>query len=126
MNIVELNTSARTIVPHIMRLEGRLDANQVTKCKSSFIKEISDLNHPLVLNLSKITFIDSTGLGLLVAIQQAKGSNGEAFAICDLTDKTRLLLELTRLNMVFDIHEDESMAVEALSKSLPSTGNQRS
>jgi anti-sigma B factor antagonist len=116
MKIVELKKTNSNQTPHVIHMQGRLDANQVAKNKSGYIAEITSRKLPLVLNLSEVSFIDSTGLGFLIAIQQAQADVDEAFVICALTDKTRLLLELTRLNLVFDIHETETMAVEALTR----------
>ena len=117
MNIVKKNPQTITTQPYVIHLQGRLDANQVAREKNRYIDEVTRLKQPLVLSLSEVSFIDSTGLGFLVAMQQAQASVGKGFAICALTDKTRLLLELTRLNMVFDIYETESMAIEALTNS---------
>ena len=88
----------------------------VSKNKEDFIEDITSRKKPLVLNLSEVSFVDSTGLGFLVAMQQAQSLVDEAFVICALTDKTRLLLELTRLNLVFDIYETEALAVSALTR----------
>ena len=114
MNIVELTSRNDIQAPHVIHLQGRLDANQVSKNKEDFIEDITSRKKPLVLNLSEVSFVDSTGLGFLVAMQQAQSLVDEAFVICALTDKTRLLLELTRLNLVFDIYETEALAVSAL------------
>lgn len=122
MNIVK-KTPQTSTPPYVIYLQGRLDANQVATKKNQYIDEITRRKQPLVLSLSEVSFIDSTGLGFLVAMQQAQASVGEGFVICALTDKTRLLLELTRLNMVFDIYETEPMAIEALTNSLGGLAN---
>lgn len=116
MKIVELTPRNAMQDPHVIYLQGRLDANQVAKNKDGFIEDITSRAQPLILNLSEVSFVDSTGLGFLVAMQQAQSLVGEAFVICELSDKTRLLLELTRLNLVFDIYETEVMAIDALTR----------
>ena len=58
-----------------------------------------------VLNFSKCTFIDSTGLGVLVSIyKKCKAVNG-TFELHSINQQVMKIFNLTRLDKVFDIHK---------------------
>ena len=62
----------------------------------------------LALNLSKVSFVDSSGLAVLVAAyKKAQNQQGDV-ALVAPTDNVRMLIELTRLHQVFAIYEDLS------------------
>jgi anti-sigma B factor antagonist len=58
--------------------------------------------------MSAVKFIDLTGLGVIVtAIKTAQGQGGMV-ALFAMPPKVRVLVELTRLHLVFDIYPDET------------------
>jgi anti-sigma B factor antagonist len=65
----------------------------------------------IVLNLTGVTHIDSTGLGELVASCLNVSEKGGALKLCELTDQLRELLTRTLLLPVFDVYDDESEAI---------------
>jgi anti-sigma B factor antagonist len=97
----------------ILDLKGRLrlGGNAVALHKSirSLVLEKKIL---IVLNLAGVTFIDSCGLGELVASQISVKNKGGEIRLLALTDTLRELLTLTKLLSVFDIYETEADAVQ--------------
>lgn len=65
----------------------------------------------IVLDLRDVTFIDSSGLGLLVRILTRTGQ--DRLKLCRLTNRVSETLKLTRLAAVFDCHESEEEAIAA-------------
>ena len=67
----------------------------------------------IVLNLSEVDYIDSTGLGTLVicftSLQKAKGN----LRLCNLNRRNLELLVLTKLSTVFELYPDEQDAVNS-------------
>ena len=59
-------------------------------------------NH-FVVNLSNVDYIDSSGLGVLVAIHKRSLQHGGSVAITGLKGTVKELFELTRLNKVFEV-----------------------
>lgn len=58
-----------------------------------------------VLNFSKCTFVDSTGLGVLVSIyKKCKNVNG-SFKLYSINQQVMKIFNLTRLDKVFEIHK---------------------
>jgi anti-sigma B factor antagonist len=87
-----------------------LDASKV----EDFIKLVSDeisKNKKNLIDLSKVDFVDSAGLGsLLSCLKKAKSSGGE-LKVFGLTKSVRSLFELMRMQKIFSIYDDRSMAI---------------
>jgi anti-sigma B factor antagonist len=67
----------------------------------------------ILLNLADVTYIDSSGIGELVsAFTTVRNQNGE-LKLLKLTKKVHDLLQITKLYTVFDIKDDEALAVQA-------------
>jgi anti-sigma B factor antagonist len=61
-------------------------------------------------------FIDSAGLGALVAAHSSAKSNGATLRLCNLGTRANELLQLTRLVTIFEISNSEADAVNSFSK----------
>ena len=66
----------------------------------------------IVLNMSKVTWINSTGLGILVSAFHTLKKNGGVMKICEVSPRIDNILNVTQLKLVFDTHEscDEALA----------------
>ena len=67
----------------------------------------------IVLNLAGVSFIDSCGLGELVASQVSVENKGGEIKLVGLTDQLRELLRATRLLAVFDTYANEVEAIQS-------------
>jgi anti-sigma B factor antagonist len=76
-------------------------------------KAIADGNKRIVLNLSEISYIDSGGLGTLVALHTTAHSSGGTIKLASLTRRVGDLLQVTKLLTVFEVHNSEYEALEA-------------
>jgi anti-sigma B factor antagonist len=103
----------------ILDLKGRLrvGGNAVALHRSirSLILEKKTL---IVLNLTGVTFIDSCGLGELVASQVSVENKGGEIKLVGLTDALKELLTVTRLLAVFDTYEQEADAIQSFADPL--------
>jgi len=70
----------------------------------------------LVLDLKNVTFIDSSGLGALVAVHSSAKSGGASLRLCNLGSRSNELLQITKLYTVFEVSDTEADAVRALAK----------
>lgn len=85
----------------------RLNAAVASEIKSDLTDQLSG-NANLVVNLSNIKFIDSTGIGVLIsALKTARQHNG-SFKLCAIQKDVMSLLSLMKLDKVFDIYDNES------------------
>lgn len=69
----------------------------------------------LLVDLTNVRFIDSSGLGALLSAQRKLAERGGDLRLCSLTPQVRTLFELVRLYLVFDITNTrvEAMLQEA-------------
>jgi anti-sigma B factor antagonist len=63
-----------------------------------------------VLNIAKVDYIDSTGLGQLISLWTSVRSQNGNLNLLGPTGKVRHLLTMTRLQVVFDVFNDEERA----------------
>lgn len=76
-------------------------------------KAIADGNKRIVLNLGEVTYIDSGGLGTLVALHTTAHNAGANIKLANLTKRVGDLLQVTKLATVFEVHNSEYDALEA-------------
>jgi len=79
--------------------------------------EESEGKKKIVLNMDNVTFIDSAGLGTLVASHHSVKTQGASLRLCHLGSKFQEVLQITKLLTVFDVYKTEAEAVASFSKS---------
>ena len=70
----------------------------------------------ILLNLGDVNYIDSSGIGELVSAFTAAKKQGGELKLLNLTKKVHDLLQITKLYTVFDVKDDEVLAVRSFSK----------
>ena len=89
-----------------------LDASNAAELKRD-IAPVLDTNTRLVIDLSRLRFIDSSGLGaMLSCLRQLSAKNGD-LKLCCMTQQVRAAFELVRMHRIFDIFSTREEAVRA-------------
>jgi len=70
-------------------------------------------NKKVLLNLAGVRYIDSSGMGELIANHTTASRDGSQLKLLNLTDKVKDLLVITKLLTVFDVYEDETAALSS-------------
>src|SRR5689334_11507242 len=70
--------------------------------------------HFFVLNIEKVDYIDSSGLGQLVSLWTSVRTRDGNLVLMKPNERIRRLLTITRLNVVFDVFQDEQRALAAI------------
>jgi anti-sigma B factor antagonist len=70
----------------------------------------------IVLNLSGISYIDSGGLGTLVALYTTAQNAGGSLKLANLTQRVDDLLQVTKLLTVFEVYDSEDKALASFGK----------
>ncbi len=76
-------------------------------------KALADGAKRIVLNLGEVNYIDSGGLGTLVALHTTAHNAGGAIKLANLTKRVGDLLQVTKLLTVFEVYNSEYAALEA-------------
>ncbi len=100
----------------VVHLMNRLDASNASEVRRRIDSLMDRGRNRLALDLDQVSFVDSTGLSVFVhAVKSARATGGNINLIHP-SPAVRSVLELTRLNRILEIWEDESSAVEALAQ----------
>ena len=107
MNLSSSTEGARKVVTVN---EARIDAAVALSFKESMRMETEGVPS-IILNLEKVEFVDSSGLGAIVAAMKAMGSP-RAMALAGLTPTVEKVFRLTRMDSVFPLFEslDDALA----------------
>ncbi len=93
-----------------------LTANNAPDLKKEFLRLFMEESPKVVLDLSNVTYVDSTGLGaILFGMRNAKNYGGQ-IKICSPQEKVQKLIDIAQLGRVWDIYYSVAEAVEAFKK----------
>ena len=74
---------------------------------------ISDGRKKILLNLGEVSYIDSSGIGEMVSGFTSVTNNGGQLKLVGLSKRVKDLLQITKLNTVFEAYDDEAEAVRS-------------
>lgn len=97
----------------IFHLDGRLEAATSEALKEALRKEIKAGTKQFVFDLAGVAFVDSSGLGALVAALRSVNKDGGDIRLAALTPEVQTIFELTRLHRLFEIFDSPQLAVES-------------
>ncbi len=110
---VKLNTRQSGNVT-VIDVSGRITLGEGSSVLRDAMRELVIGGHKnILLNLGDVTYIDSSGIGELVAGFTSVANAGGAMKLLSLTKRVKDLLQITKLYTVFDVHEDEAHAVQS-------------
>ncbi|MFZ0963114.1 MAG: STAS domain-containing protein [Terriglobia bacterium] len=90
--------------------------------KSDWIKERWGWETRIVLDVANLNFVDSAGLGALVAARASAVTRGAGIKLANLTKKLRDALAITKLVTVFDVYDSVEAAVNSYLQVEPAAG----
>ena len=96
----------------IFDLSGDIDFASSPKVRDSVLREIRESRTPrVVVNLSQVRYMDSSGVASLVEGLKASRDLGSRFILVGLSTSTRDVLQLSRLIKVFEVYDTEEQAL---------------
>jgi anti-sigma B factor antagonist len=97
----------------VITLPGEfLDASNADDLKRTIAPLLAA--HPrLVLDMSRLQFVDNSGLGAILSCLRQVNSRGGTLKLCGLSKPVQVLFELVRMNKVFDIHATRDAALRS-------------
>jgi anti-sigma B factor antagonist len=101
----------------VLDIEGRIVLGEES---NSFREKVKSLlaagKKKIILNLAQVSYIDSAGLGTLVATFHSARSQGATLKLTNLGAKFKEVLQVTKLMTVFDTYDTEAAAIGSFSK----------
>jgi anti-sigma B factor antagonist len=111
---MELKLSVRNVDGiAVVDATGRLVFGEESASLRDTVKKIISENKRIILDLGEVTYIDSGGLGTLVALYTTARSAGGTIKLANLTKRVGDLLQVTKLLTVFDVYESEKQALDS-------------
>ena len=97
----------------ILGLSGRFDIQTSPQVNEWMQDATSKPPAKVVVDLSDVSFLDSTALSILVqGLKRSRELNGDV-RLCGLHQPVRMIFELTRLDKAFEIYNSQEDAIEA-------------
>jgi anti-sigma B factor antagonist len=100
---MQLQTQTRPKVISVLVLEDRIDAATALQFKEGMRDVTRDGPGRVVLDLARVQFLDSSGLGAIVAVKKLLGPDRE-LELASLTPTVEKVFRLTRMDSIFTIH----------------------
>lgn len=100
---MQLNILEQGDIVQIEVQEERMDAHNSGDLKEQMLQLFDDGKCNLIIDLTAVRFVDSSGLGALVSGFKNASARDGSLKLCCLQPQVRSMFELTRLHRVFEI-----------------------
>jgi len=109
---MDLDLNVRKEGDHaVLAVGGEIDVYTAPKLREKLIELVSDGEYHLVVDLEKVDFLDSTGLGVLVGgLKRVRNHDGSLRLVCT-QEKILKIFRITGLTKVFPIHSSVAEAI---------------
>lgn len=114
---VELTvTSAADSQARVVSVSGEVDVHSAPSLRQGVTAELASAAGGVIVDLSRVVFLDSTGLGALVSARTAADEKGVTLPIVCTSTRILKLFTITGLDGVFDIHDSVDSAVSSVTR----------
>jgi anti-sigma B factor antagonist len=97
----------------IVEVEGEIDVYTAPRLRELLIELVNTGFYQLVVNMEKVEFLDSTGLGVLVGgLKRVRAHDGSLDLVCT-QERILKIFRITGLTKVFGIHDTVDEAIKA-------------
>jgi anti-sigma B factor antagonist len=98
----------------VVTLDGRIVLGDESNSFREKLKSmLAEGRKRIVLNMADIKYIDSAGLGTLVAAHFSAKTQGASVRICNLGKKFHEVMQITKLLTIFDVYDTEAAAISS-------------
>ncbi|MGH9360661.1 MAG: STAS domain-containing protein [Thermoanaerobaculia bacterium] len=95
----------------IVEIHGALADDATSRAKEAFLQVLNENPRKILVDLSQLDYISSSGIGLLVSVLRRCRQRGISLPVCSLRPDIFDLFRLTRLHQVFEIFDDRAAAL---------------
>lgn len=99
----------------VLEVGGEVDVYTAPKLRERLVELVGEGHHRLVVDMTKVEFLDSTGLGVLVGgLKRVRAHDGSLALVCN-QERILKIFRITGLTKVFPIHDSLDEALQAAS-----------
>ncbi len=95
----------------VLALAGEIDLHESAQVRQRLESVLAQKPRRLLIDLTAVSYIDSSGLAVLIEAFQRIQSQGGPLALCGLQPAVRDIFEIARLDQVFKIYPDQATAL---------------
>ena len=99
--------------PNVFPLEGEIDLHVSPEVAEQLRTLVAEKPKVLVVDLAKVTYLDSSGLAVFIEGMQSVQEYGGKFRLANVQESVRHIFEIARLDQVFAIFPDVDSALAA-------------
>ncbi|HMS95400.1 MAG TPA: STAS domain-containing protein [Tabrizicola sp.] len=107
---MQLQTQTRPKVLSVLVMNDRIDAASAIQFKEQMRDLTQNADRRVVLDLARVQFLDSSGLGAIVAVKKLLAPD-RTLELSGLTPTVEKVFRLTRMDSIFTIHPSHEVAV---------------
>jgi anti-sigma B factor antagonist len=93
-----------------------IGGDETTELRSAVADFATRGYEKLIIDLSKVTFLNSTGIGVLVSAQTTYAKKGWKVKLCGVNKNIDSIFVITKLTLVFDVCENRQEAIKSFSE----------
>ncbi len=97
--------------PNVLPLEGEIDLHISPNVSATLSVMAKKKPKRLVIDLSRVTYVDSSALAVLIAAMQTVEGYGGKFSLVGMNNNVRTIFEIARLDQLFRIFPDVEAAL---------------
>lgn len=98
-----------------IEFKGRIDASNYKEVEKAFIEYFKQYTD-IIMDFSSVEFLDSTGLGSIVACLKYSNDNNGVLKLTGIDRKVKVVFTLTKADKIFEIYPDKETALKAFNK----------
>ena len=98
----------------VLRIDGKIIGGAANALKREMDKQIAQGRGGLVLDMTKVTLLDSSALGIIIATLQFLKKTDAKLVLLNPQHTVLNVLQVTRLNTILEVYSDEKSATSAL------------
>jgi anti-sigma B factor antagonist len=95
----------------VLSINGRIDTSTAPELEQAINREIEPGNRKILLDFSRVSYISSGGLRVLLATAKKLKDPGDKFGICSLSPEVLKVIKLTGFTSIFSIYPSEGEAL---------------
>jgi anti-sigma B factor antagonist len=101
---------SKKLQPDVLLLEGEIDLHVSPEVAESLRTIVAKKPKVFIVDLAKVTYIDSSGLAVLIEGMQNVQEYGGKFALANVQESVKHIFDIARLDQVFQIYPDVDSA----------------
>lgn len=115
---MDLRTRVRTQgVATLVEVGGEIDLHSAPQLRAELLKAVEAAAPKVVIDLSDVTFIDSTGIGVLVGALKRAREKGGSLNFCGIQTRVKRVFEITGLMRALPLFDSRDLAIKAFGDS---------